>query len=236
LRLELQGRPPLGSSVRIVNTSRSTVDEPYRLVTGKASTARNHSNALRVELTENGRYPRKLIIEARAYDNAVAFRYIVPDQTSIREFRLRQETTEFRIAKDATTYALYLPNCRSMYESEFVKMPASGFSNQGGVASEVLLGLPLLMEVPGVGWMAITEADVRDYAGMYLVNPSKSWQGHWFESRLSPGVDAPGIAVSAGLPHQSPWRVLLIGDHPGRLIESTVITSLNPGSRIADTS
>jgi alpha-glucosidase len=42
--------------------------------------------------------------------------------------------------------------------------------------------------------------------------------------------------VRGTLPHTSPWRVLLVGDHPGRLIESTLLTSLNPPSKIEDTS
>jgi len=237
LRLDLQGvGNMLGANVRIVSASRSTTDETYRLVTGKVSEARDHHNALRLELEERGPFGRKLVIEARAYDDAVAFRYVVPDQTLIRELRLKAEGTEFRIAKDATTYALILPHYRSMYESEFVKMPISGFSNQGGVSSTELIGLPLLMEVPGVAWMAITEADVRDYAAMYLENPSGSWTGHWFEARLSPGVVDPEIAVMGTLPHQSPWRVLMVGDTPGTLIESTVLTSLNPECQIEDTS
>ena len=76
-----------------------------------------------------------------------------------------------------------------MYESEFIKLSASSLSNQGGVESHVLLGLPLLMEVPGVAWMAITDADLRDYAAMYLTNPSGGWTSHKFESppRASPG-------------------------------------------------
>ncbi len=236
LKLDLQGQRPLGANVRIAGAKTSTVDETYRLVTGKASTVRNHYNAVRIELEEAGATARKLAVEARAYDDAVAFRYVVPEQPFLREFRLAKENTEFRISKDATTYALILPHYRSMYESEFVKMPASGFSNQGGVASTVLLGLPLLMDVPGVGWAAITEADVRDYAAMYLVNPSGSWTGHWFESRLSPDPNEPEIAVSGSLPHQSPWRVIMAADDPGRLIESNVVTSLNPPPAFQDTS
>lgn len=236
LKLELQGQRPLGPDVRITNTSRSTTDETYRLVTGKVSSARNHYNALRIELEENAGPQRKLEIEARAFNDAVAFRYVVPDQASLREFRLTKETTEFRISMDASTFALVLPNYRSMYESEFIHLPVTAFSNQGGVASTVLIGLPLLMEIPGVAWMAITEADVRDYAAMYLVNPSGSWGGHWFESRLAPSVTEPDIAVFGTLPHHSPWRVLLAGTEPGRLIESNVITSLSPESVIQDTS
>ena len=33
-----------------------------------------------------------------------------------------------------------------------------------------------------------------------------------------------------------PWRVLLIGSEPTALIESNIVTSLNPPSAIADTS
>jgi alpha-glucosidase len=236
LRLEFQGQRPLGPDVQVTASAAASADETYRLVTGKASVVRDHYNGVRVDLEETGGLGRKLAVEARAYDDAVAFRYVVPEQTPRREFLLTKEATEFRIAKDATTYALILPNFRSMYESEFVKLPISAFSNQGGVASKVLIGLPLLMEVPGVAWMAIAEADLRDYSSMYLTNPSGSWTGHWFESVLAPAVEDPEVIVRGTLPHHSPWRVLMVGDEPGRLVESNVLTSLNPKSEIADTS
>lgn len=205
-------------------------------MTGKTSQARDHYNAVSVDLQENGGLRRKLTIEARAYDDAIAFRYVLPQQLSMEDFRLTKEGTEFRIAKDAMTYALELPNFRSMYESEYVKLPISAFSNQGGVASKVLIGLPLLMEVPGVAWMAIAEADLRGNSSMYLMNTSGSWLGHWLESVISPSVEDPEILVKATLPHHSAWRVLLVGDEPGRLVESNVLTNLNPESEIADTS
>jgi alpha-glucosidase len=236
LRLVLQGERPLGANVRIANATPSTVDETYRLVAGKASSVRNHYNAVHIGLEEPSDPGRKLEVEARAYDDAAAFRYVIPLQEFLREFRLSKEETEFRLSKDATTYALVLPNYRSMYESEFIKLPISAFSNQGGVGSSMLIGLPLLMEVPGVAWTAITEADMRDYSAMYLVNPSKSWSGHWFESRIAPRIDDPEISVSGALPHHSPWRVVMVTSEPGKLIESNVITSLNPPPAIKDTS
>ena len=234
LSLELEGQKPLGAEVRIVNVTRSQTDETYRLVTGKVSEVRNRFNALSVELEEPS--GRKLVIEVRAYDDAVAFRYVVPAQAGLSEFRLARENTEFRLSKDATTYSLVLPHYRSMYESEFLKLPSTAFSNQGGVRSEVLIGLPMLLELPGVAWVALTEADVQDYSAMYLVNPSGNWGGHWFESRLAPQIGSTNLCVTGGLPHHSAWRVLLIASEPGRLIESTVVTSLNPPSAIADTS
>jgi alpha-glucosidase len=222
LRLDLEGQPPLSSNLQIVNTTASSEDHTYKLVTGEASQVRDHYNALRVDLREPSGMGRKPTIEARAYDDAVAFRYLVPEQNAIRDFRLVKEGTEFRIAKDATTYALVLPNFRSGYESEYIKLPISAFGNQGGVASKVLIGLPLLMEVPGVAWMGITEANLRDYSSMYLTNPSGSWAGHWFESVLAPSIEDPDVMLKGTLPHPSAWRVLLVGDEPGGLVESNV--------------
>ncbi len=236
LSLTLQSERPLGSNLRIVNVTPSSIDQTYRLVTGKASVVQDHYNTLRLELTEDSGLQRKLVIEARAYNDAIAFRYVVPEQRPLRDFRLVNESTEFRISADATTYALELPNFRSMYESEFIKLPISAFANQGGVASKFLLGLPLLMEVPGVGWLAITEANLRDYSSMYLVNQSGGWSSHGFVSQLAPNDDHPELSVEGALPHHSAWRVLLIGDEPGRFIESNVITSLNPDSEVKDTS
>jgi alpha-glucosidase len=236
LRLELDGQRPLGSDVRIVNVVPSSADETYQLVAGKVSQVRNHYNAARVELEEPNGLRRRLTIEARAYDDAIALRYVVPEQNAVRTCRLTKERTEFRISKDATTYSLLLPNFHSTYESEFVKLPISAFSNQGGVASKVLIGLPTLMDVPGVAWMAIAEADLRGNSSMRLTNPSASWIGHLFESVLSPSDEDPAVLVKGTLPHHSAWRVLLVGDEPGRLVESNVLTSLNPEGEVADTS
>ncbi len=235
LALEFVGARPLGADVEIVNQMPSEVNDSYRLVTGKVSAVHSHANALTLNVEETHGLRRKLAIEARAYDDAVAFRYVVPDQNAIREFRLAREDTEFRISKDATTYALVLPHYRTMYESEYLKLPASAFANANGLSRKVLIGLPLLMEIPGTGWMAITEADMRGYAAMYLVNPSTDWGGHEFVAQLAPGDD-PDVLVSGTLPKHSPWRVLMIADQPGALIESNALTNLNPPSEIADTS
>jgi alpha-glucosidase len=236
LRLDLKDQPPLGPNVRIGASTPSSADETYHLVAGKASTVRNRYNALRVDVEETGGNARKFSIEARAYDDAVAFRYVVPEQPALNEFRLSKEGTEFRIVKDPFIWALFLPNFRSMYESEFLKLAASSLANQGGVKSTQLLGLPLLMEVPGVAWVAITEAALQGYASMYLVNPGGSWNSHWFQSTLAPHLDDPETAVVGPLPHHSAWRILQVAAEPGKLVESNVVTSLNPESQIKDPS
>lgn len=234
LALELEGQPtPLGANVRVINTAPSESDQNWRPVTGKSSIARDHYRALRLDLEESVAPHRRLIVESRAYDDAVAFRYLVPEQPALRDFRLAKELTEFRVAKDATSYALALPNFRSAYESEYLKLPLSSLATVPKI-----VGLPLLMELPGIAWLAITEADLRDTAAMYLVNPSSGWgpDAHRLESRLAPRFDNESLAVIGALPHRSAWRLLLIADAPGRLIESNAVLNLSPPSAIADTS
>ncbi len=235
LALDFQGQRTLGTDVQITGSTPSQADETYHLISGKASTVRNHYNGLRIDVTEKSAPNRHFSIEARAYDDAISFRYVVPEQAPLGDYRLRQEKTEFRVSKDAMTYALVLPHYHTMYEAEYLKLPMSAFGGGNGLSQKVLIGLPLLMQVPGVGWMAITEADLEGNSSMYLVNPEKSWTQGWFESQLAPGDD-PEVAVKSTLPHHSAWRVLLIGDQPGKLVESNVITSLNPECAIKDTS
>lgn len=236
LALDLAGQPLLGSKVQIVESTPGKGDDNYTLIAGKASKIHDSYNKVELRVVESDWPKRTLLIEARAYDGGIVFRYVLPEQDAIKELRLKQEDTEFRISTDATTWALALPNYRSSYESEYVKLPITAFSNQGGVSSHFLIGLPLLMHSPGTAWMALTEADLEGNAGMYVTNPSGNWAGHWFVSELSPGLDQSGLALSTTLPHHSAWRVLLVADSPGKLMESNIITDLNPPNRVQDTS
>ncbi|HEX4021546.1 MAG TPA: glycoside hydrolase family 97 protein [Acidobacteriaceae bacterium] len=236
LRLKFAGQLPLGGDVHLAKATSGTGVDDYAVLAGKTSHVHDAYNSAMITLTEPNASARTMMVEARAYNGAIAFRYVIPQQTGLSDFRLEREHTEFHISKDASTWALELPNFRSMYESEYIHLPISAFSNQGGVDSRFLIGLPLLMHVPGVAWMAITEADLEGNGAMYLTNSSDGWGGRSFVSELAPRFDDPRLAVVSTLPHHSAWRVFLVGDEPGRLIESNVIDDLNPPVAIADTS
>src|SRR5690606_16159131 len=97
-----------------------------------------------------------------------------------------------------------------------------------------LIGLPFLYETPGGKWAAITEADLTEYAGMYVVPASGSTRT--LDTRLAPLPDETNVAVRAVLPHQSPWRVVMAGDTAGNLIESDIVLTLSRPNAIGDTS
>ena len=236
LALELDDLPPLGSDVRIIAAQEGHGADDYELQNQKVSKVHDVYNSIVIHTAEVGGQQRRMDIEARAYDSGVAFRYVLPEQGTGGEFHLRQEDTEFRLTSDATDWLLALPNYRSSYESEYVKLPTSALSNQGGVPSSFLIGLPLLVHEPGVAWLSLTEADIEGNSSLYVTNPSGNWAGHYFVSKLSPRFDDPKYAVEGTLPHHSAWRVLAIANDPDRLIESTLQYDLNPPSRVKDTS
>jgi alpha-glucosidase len=236
LRLELANQSPLGAAVHIAGSTPGSGVDDYTLLAGKASAVHDAYNSLTIQAVEGGEPGRKFEIEAHVYSSAVAFRYRVPQQAALSRYQLTQEDTEFRPVMDASAWALRLPNYQSGYESEYVPQVLSALSNQGGVSSYILNGAPMLMHMPGVAWAAVGEADLEGNAAMYLENPTGNWMGHYLVSKVSTPVDGHGPAVDADLPHNSAWRVILLGDTPGELVESNVITDLNPPNRVADTS
>ena len=236
LGLELANQAPLGTAVHIANRTPGSGVDDYSLLAGKTSAVHDPYNSLILQVRESGGAGRIFEIEARVYDSGLAFRYCVPEQPALSRYQLTQEDTEFRPVMDADAWALRLPNYQSAYESEYVPQVLSALSNQGGVSSYILNGAPMLMHMPGVAWAAVGEADLENNAAMYLENPTGNWTGHYLVSKISPALDGKAPAVDASLPHNSAWRVIFIGDTPGQLVESNIITNLNPPNRVEDTS
>jgi len=117
-----------------------------------------------------------------------------------------------------------LPSFTTPHEEHYQKRPVSKFPKDG------LVGLPLLAELPGTGWAAILEADLTDYAALYLARTGEAG------ASLATRPKEPKLAVRAALPHESPWRVVMIADKPERLVESDLVLNLNKTNAIGDTS
>ncbi len=226
LGLKLEStQPALGPGMRLANHQENSTDQTYTIPLGKTSSVRDHYNSTRADFEDP--QGRKLTLEARAYDDGIAFRYILPEQAAIKNANLEREATEFHFSKDAITYPLIVDGYQSAYEDEYQVRQVNGLHH------DWLIALPLLANVPGIGWVAITEADIENYSGMYLRKAAAPFA---LRADLSPRLDKPSIAVEADAPLTTPWRVLMVGDEPGRLVESNLILNLNPPSKIADTS
>ena len=231
LGLEFAGSGPLGEGLKVVGTRRSSRDETYKIPVGKASSARDRHNELVVSLEEQAAPRRRLDLAFRAFDDGVAFRYLIPDQGPLAEFVLTDEQTRLEFPGDPKARALRLKGYTTPYEAYYETRPVSAIKPQE------LLGLPLLLERMGEGskraWLAVTEASLTDYSGMYLAGVAG--EPGTLAARLSPLPGRKdGAKVLGKAPFASPWRVLMVAGDPGRLIESHLVFHLNDPPAIAD--
>ena len=239
LGLEFSQGGYFGSDLQITKVVTSKHDETYQLAVGKSSTARDHYRQVVVTLDEQPEPHRRIELVLRAYDEGAAFRYRIPEQPALKTFTITQEHSQFSLDSNCQAYALPLAGFVNSYEAYYDVAPLRDLK------ADALYGLPMLLKHPSGTWFALTEANLTDYAGMYLT-PSSSQseaqekadrppQRTLLESRLSPWPGQPEVKVKATAPHDTPWRVLMIGDEPGELIESNLILNLSEPCALADT-
>lgn len=69
-------------------------------LTGSKVTSGSHFNSLIAEYMQNGSLGRRLNLEVRAFDEGVAFRYVIPRSQPLDEILIDDEATEFSFAKE----------------------------------------------------------------------------------------------------------------------------------------
>ncbi|HEX7376614.1 MAG TPA: glycoside hydrolase family 97 protein [Pirellulales bacterium] len=228
LGVELADGTTLGGDCAVEKVERRSFDETYNQFPGKRSRVRDHGVEAVISFRENTMPKRRWQFVARAYDDGVAFRYRFVKQKDDEKLELAAERTEFQLPGDPTTFAMMLPSFTTPHEEHYRRLRLSQ------LAADKLIGLPVLMELASVGWAAILEADLTDYAALYLTRAGD--QRASLAAKLAPRPRQAKLAVRADLPHESPWRVMMIAADPRRFIESDLVLNLNKPNAIGDTS
>ena len=203
---------------------RDTTEE-YELVVGKTKKVVTRYRELTIPLRQKKAAAAQINFVARVFDDGVAFRYQFPEQSNKTSFTLLDESSSFNLTGNPTVSTLFLPSFTSSHEGLYSKLSWSA------IKEDTLMDMPALFEYPGKVYMAITEAALSNYAGMYLIKHNAV-----LKAQLSPLPGQQSVKVKAALPHKSPWRVMMISDRVGALVESNILTSLNEPCKIADVS
>jgi alpha-glucosidase len=215
-------RDSLDQGVRLIKTTRLDSVERYTLMTGRSSSVNDPFQQLTIYLKEIHLPNREIKIEVRAFDDGLAFRYLFPNSVG-DSLILISEQSAFQISGNPLVHALVLPDYFSSHEGNYLHRAYRD------LPTDSLMDMPMLFSFSDSLYMAITEAGLLDYAGMYLVK-----KGSGLVSNLSTLPSKPGYSVIAGLPHASPWRVMLISRRPGRFLETNLITNLAPPNQLHD--
>ncbi len=229
---EFVNEPPIGKTLRIVDSMRTTINEKWSPVASKHKDIFNICNEIHLQLKERIYPQRRLDILFRIYNDGVAFRYFLPIQNGMTSRDITRELTGFRFAKN---HEAWMANYgyKSSQETEFWP------GKIGDLTEKSVIGIPFLVKIDEQCYAAITEANIDDWAGFYMGgNAAQKEDGILLNAKLSPlpGQDETGTKVKLNGDHFSPWRVIMIGNEPGRLVESEIVMNLNEPCILGDVS
>jgi alpha-glucosidase len=223
LGLETADSGDVMAGARVVRQSRRSRNKRIPVLFGKADHADDHYAEIRYTV-ESSRHRRTDVI-FRCYNDAIALRYELPAGEKDASVTITEETTSFRVMGGPTAFVQYLENYRTSHEHNVTTTPYND------IRPGTLIDTPLTFSWPDGTFAAITEGALRHYAGMSLMRETDKDS---LVSRLTPRPD--GTKVFHGLPLQSPWRVVLIADRLGALLESETLYCLNEPTAIKDVS
>ena len=194
-------------------TKHKTQNGSWEPVVGSKSSYPDSYNEFEVQLRETSDAGRRLNFTFRAYDEGVAFRYTIPQQQGIDEIEIRSEDTKFQFTDNHYVYWATYP------QADYSKARISQIGDQSM--------RPLLLEA-GPHFVAIAEAGTVEHYSPMSLNCSGKNQ---LVTRLRSGT------VSGKGSLTTPWRVIMVADTPGKLVENHyLLQNLSEPCALSDTS
>lgn len=216
----------LGQGVEVDRVEQENANETYPW-RGVHSVAVNHHNGARIFLRRSG--GTGLTVEARVFNDGVAFRFIVPRDGNSR---VPDAATSFVLPPKST---VWYHGLQGHYEGVHTRKDISE------VQADEWAAPPLTFQLAnGAGYASITEAALVDYAGMALQADGHRGflerlghdepPSHDFLRRRNAAEEVKRLARPAVVDGTitTPWRVILVGADLNALVNSDVIPSLCP--------
>ncbi|MDO4574375.1 MAG: glycoside hydrolase family 97 protein [Planctomycetia bacterium] len=223
LGLAFKDQTPLGA-MEVVRVETTLIDKTWKNRFSKKSMYRDFCTEETITLREKGALGRMLTLVVRAYDDGVAFRYVLPEQ-KMKDFVLADDLTQFVFGGDWDAFASDQGKFNTSQEKQFPKMKLSE------IKKDAVVICPLVVQSPKF-CCAITEAELTSWAGMQFAHGDAE---NSIRLRLTPRNDGNGVVV-AQTPAQSPWRVILLGKKPVDLVNNSgIILNVSTPCQLADT-
>lgn len=241
ISMKLSTGEVLGSNARLVNAKQNQVNNVIEASFYKRNRIQNHYN----ELTLNFKGDYQIIF--RVYNDGAAYRFVT---TRKKDFNVVEEQATFSFSSDYSALVPYVKDAKPTYEEQFWNSFENTYTSTklSGIDAKRLIFLPLMVDVAGKK-VCITEADLEEYPGMYLVNqdgapkltgvfapyPKAVEQGGHNQLQLLVKEREPFIAKVRGT-RSFPWRVMVIAAADKDLADSDMVYKLASSSRVSDLS
>ncbi len=232
--LTLDGNMVLGRNPEVVKVKRNSVNEKIiPVVKQKSKVIIDNFNEMRID------FKKKYSLVFRVYDDGVAYRFVTGYAEDIKAV---SEEVVFNFPDD---YSVYFPEVKDFHthqESSYKYIPLSK------ITPEKMGYIPVLVDIKDGPKVAITEADLEDYPGMYLTGSKELPAGlvgkfPCFALKEEARSDrdvyvterADFLAKTKGN-RSFPWRVLIVAEKDGDLIESQMVFKLAKPLQLKDVS
>ncbi len=209
LGLTLAGAAPY-AALSAVQVRRESHSRTLPLVATKAASARDAYNGVVITYRESSGLHRRITVEARAYDDGIAFRYRLPGGGAIKG-----EATAFLFPNDAECeVSEYAGSHEMTWSSLKISQLQSG----------KLYDMPAVCaSASGRTHFAIAQSGLVGYAGGGLEPVANG-----LHVRVTPLPGTPDLAARSTGELATAWRVIMTGDRAGDLIPSELIGDLAP--------
>ncbi len=226
---ELKNEDAMAGNFTILDQSLKNFNETWiPVVKSKHAEIINNYSELKLTLKEKSGQMRQMELYVRAYNDGAAFRYKLLRSPVVGERQIVKELTAFSIPGDPKAWIVEYGGYASSNEAEFFEHPLSYLTEKS------IAGMPMLMEYGNNCWVAVTEAKIENYPAFYI---GRSASNKLITKLVPiPGETEDGVKVRFNDEVYTPWRVLMIGETPGTLIESEIIQNLNDPCAINDPS
>ncbi len=230
-----------GVGSKLENVERVSVDEIIKTPRHKANEIEDKYNGVLLDFDG-------WKVEFRAFDDAVAYRFISEKEGV---YEIKNEQVDYNFVNDAMATVPYVQTPGDLehqffqsFENTYTTLPLSELDKNR------LMFLPLTVDAPDGKRVTITESDLRDYPGMYLIsNHGKNSLTGLFapvrdEIEKHAGYNNLQVIVKSRHnyiaevdgPRSFPWRVAIISRNDVDLANSDVVYKLATPNLIGDTS
>jgi len=241
LALTVNAGEVLGEKPNVLKAVNQSVDTKINALFYKKKVIANQYNQLTFSFKGNW----GLIF--RAYNDGVAYRFVLNRK---QEPTIISEKANFNFDAD---YNCFIPYIRALRDNERYCTAFESLYDQLRISqlkNDSLSLTPLLVDAKNGKKVALLEADLQDYPGMFLkVNklskkgfvgefapyPIEEKIGGFAKLNLMPTKRANYIAKVNGT-HQFPWRVAIISASDKELLNNDMVYKLSTPSKITDTS
>ena len=206
-----------------------SVDEVWRPVYGERSTVRNRYTECTANLIKDNDKNKVFTVIFRVYEEGAAFCYRFPEHLSTSVLHIKDEVTEF--AFEEGTLAYVTPFAQELYQLRPLRNWSYGrdlpMPRWAAPTPEYESERPLTMVLPNGLFASLGEAHLVNYSRMkFILSPQKP---HTVRAKLFG-------PVTESSPLTTPWRVIMVAERAGALIENNdIFLNLNPPCAIEDT-